>query len=535
MDLVTASEMQQMDRETIDTFRLPGRVLMENAGRGATAFFLESTWTQVEGRARETLVGVLAGRGNNGGDGFVMARYLHQKAIAVKVFLLCDPQRVTGDARVNLDLLGPLGVEVVALPDLKTFQNRTHLLAEPAVWIDALLGTGLNSDVRGYFKAAIEFLNASAKPIFAVDIPSGLNADTGREQGIAAQADATATFAFAKVGHLLHPGAACCGRLKVIEIGIPPQIAGRVGCRQHLITPEVARDLLRPRDPQAHKGTTGHLLVVAGKAGTTGAAAMTAMAALRAGAGLVTLGCPQEVQALVAQQTLEAMTVGLAQTPLGGLSAKALPQILGLATGRKCLAVGPGMGREAETGTLLESLVAQSPLPLVIDADGLNLLADRMDILKEAQAPVILTPHPGEMARLTGLPATELMADRVATARRFAATFGVILVLKGARTLVADPSGHVWVNISGNSGMASGGMGDVLTGVIAGFVTQGYSPDTAALLGVYLHGAAGDHLALSRGPQGYLASDLMAALPQTIAQLPSGTSQAVPQSDILLP
>jgi NAD(P)H-hydrate epimerase len=262
---------------------------------------------------------------------------------------------------------------------------------------------------------------------------------------------------------------------------------------------------------------------------------MTAMAALRAGAGLVTLGCPQEVQALVAQQTLEAMTVGLAQTPLGGLSAKALPQILDLATGRKCLAVGPGMGRETETGTLLENLVAQSLLPLVIDADGLNLLAGRIDILKKAQAPVILTPHPGEMARLTGLSTAELMADRVGTARRFATTSGVILVLKGARTLVANPSGHIWVNISGNSGMASGGMGDVLTGVIAGFVTQGYSPDTAALLGVYLHGAAGDCLARSKGPQGYLASDLMAILPQTIAQMPGGTSLRVPQSDILLP
>ncbi|MEJ2640929.1 MAG: NAD(P)H-hydrate dehydratase, partial [Desulfosarcinaceae bacterium] len=344
-----------------------------------------------------------------------------------------------------------------------------------------------------------------------------------------------ATFAFAKVGQLLHPGVECTGRLKVIEIGIPPQIAGRVGCRQHLITPKDAGSLLLSRDPQAHKGTTGHLLVVAGRAGTTGAAAMTATAAMHAGAGLVTLGCPQEVQALVAQQTLEVMTVGLAQTPLGGLSTEALPQILDLAAGRKCLAVGPGLGTEAETGGLMEALVHRCPLPIVVDADGLNLLADRIDILKKAKAPVILTPHPGEMARLTDRPTAELLEDRVTTARSFAATFGVILVLKGARTLVADPSGHVWINISGNSGMASGGMGDVLTGVIAGFVTQGYPPDSAARLGAYLHGAAGDHLARTMGPQGYLASDLMAALPQVIAQLPSGASQRVPQSDILLP
>jgi ADP-dependent NAD(P)H-hydrate dehydratase / NAD(P)H-hydrate epimerase len=535
MDLVTASEMQQMDRETIETFRLPGRLLMENAGRGATSFFLETTWRKVAGHSLAPLVGVLAGRGNNGGDGFVMARYLHQKGIAVKVFLLCDPQRVTGDARINLDLLGPLGVEVIALPDLNTFQDRAHHLAGPAVWIDALLGTGLHSDVRGYFHAAIEFLNASGKPVFAVDIPSGLNADTGRVQGVCTQADATATFAFAKVGHLLYPGVDLTGTLKVIAIGIPPQITGRVGCRQHLITPKVAGDLLRTRDPQAHKGTTGHLLVVAGKTGTTGAAAMTAMAALRTGAGLVTVGCPQGVQALVAQQTLETMTVGLAQTSLGGLSAEALPQILKLAAGRQCLAIGPGMGTEAESGDLLGKLVSRSPLPLVIDADGLNLLADRIDILQKTQAPVILTPHPGEMARLTGQPTAELLKDRVDTARRFATTHGVILVLKGARTLVADPSGHVWINISGNSGMASAGMGDLLTGVIASLVTQGYSPEEAARLGVYLHGATGDRLARTMGPQGYLASDLMAALPQTIAQLPGGTPQQVPQADILLP
>jgi ADP-dependent NAD(P)H-hydrate dehydratase / NAD(P)H-hydrate epimerase len=532
MDLVTASEMQQMDRETIESYGLPGRVLMENAGRGATAFFLETTWTQVDRRA---LVGVMAGRGNNGGDGFVMARYLHQRGIAVKVFLLSGPQRVTGDARINLDLLGPLGVEVIALPDLASFENRADGLANPAVWIDALLGTGLNSDVRGYFKAAIDFLNTSGKPVFAVDIPSGLNADTGRVQGVCTQADATATFAFAKVGHLLHPGAQHTGRLKVIEIGIPPHIAGRVGARQHLITPKAAAALLRPRDPQAHKGTTGHLLVVAGKTGTTGAAAMTAMAALRAGAGLVTLGCPQGVQALVAQQTLEAMTVGLAQTPLGGLSAEALPQILGLAQGRRCLALGPGIGTETETGDLIEGLIPKSPIPLVIDADGLNLLAGCSDILNKAGAPVILTPHPGEMARLTGRPVAEIMEDRVAAARSFATTHGVILVLKGARTLVAAPDGRVWVNISGNSGMASGGMGDVLTGVIAGLVTQGFPPDAAACLGVYLHGAAGDHLARRRGPQGYLASDLMAALPETISQLLGGSAPGLPQTDILLP
>jgi NAD(P)H-hydrate epimerase len=539
MDLVTASEMQQMDRETIANFNLPGQVLMENAGRGATAFFLETLWADA-GAGSGGTVGVLAGRGNNGGDGFVMARYLHQKGIRVKVFLLCDPQRVTGDARLNLELLPPLGIEVMALPDIETFQMQAEPLAAPAVWIDALLGTGLKSDVRGYYRSAIEFLNAAEKPIFAVDIPSGLNADTGQVQGICIAAAATATFAFAKVGHLLHPGIEHTGNLKVVDIGIPPHIAGEIGCRQHLITPGTVQDHLRPRDPQAHKGTTGHLLVVAGKTGTTGAAAMAAMAALRAGAGLVTLGCPQGVQGIVAQQTLEAMTVGLAQTPLGGLSTAALPQILGLAETRQCMAIGPGMGTEEETGTLLEGLLSETTLPLVIDADGLNLLSKilntkRPGLLAKARAPLILTPHPGEMARLTGRPTAELLKDRLTTARSFATAHGVVLVLKGARTLVAAPDGQIWINSSGNSGMASGGMGDVLTGMIGGFLAQGYPPETAARLGVYLHGAAGDRLARSRGPQGYLASELMAALPQVVAGLPRETPSALPRTDILLP
>ncbi len=530
MDLVTASEMQRMDRETIESFGLPGRLLMENAGRGATAFFIENLCPMCG-----DTIGVMAGRGNNGGDGFVMARYLHQKGLSVKVFLLSDPKQVVGDARLNLDLLAPLNIEVIHLPDQAAFEAATALLAEPTMWIDALLGTGLNADVRGYFKAAIAFLNAAAKPIFAVDIPSGLNADTGQVQGFCVKADATATFAFAKVGHLLHPGVQHTGRLKVIDIGIPAHIVEKVGCRQHLLTPGGSRRLLRPRDPQAHKGSTGHLLVVAGKSGTTGAAAMTAMAALRTGAGLVTLGCPQGVQALVAQQTLEAMTVGLAETHLGGLSAKALPQILGLASGRKCIAVGPGMGTESDTGTLLEGLLNQSPLPLVIDADGLNLLADRIELLAQAKVPVILTPHPGEMARLTGQTTADLLKDRVATARSFAVTHGVVLVLKGARSIVARPDGHVWVNSSGNSGMASGGMGDVLTGVIAGLVTQDYAPEAAARLGVYLHGAAGDALARTIGPQGYLASDLMAALPRELADLPDSAPIQLPEIDCLLP
>jgi NAD(P)H-hydrate epimerase len=514
MYLVTAAEMQKMDRQTIDSFGIPGRVLMENAGRGATRVFLEQFPALDKKR-----VGIVAGRGNNGGDGFVIARYLSHKDINVTVFMLADQEKVSGDAAANLKLLKPLNVPVVELPDQKTFSRHRTELVHQDVWIDAIFGTGLNSDVRGYFQEVIEFINRSDKPVFAVDIPSGLNSDTGQPGGICIKAQATATFGFAKTGHILFPGALFTGKLEIIDIGIPPHIAKSVNPKQYLLTPTVVRSAYKPRLPDYHKGKTGHLLVVSGSPGKTGAAAMTAMSAVRAGAGLVTLGVPKNLNPILETQVVEAMTWPLPETSDGVLDETSFDQIMSLLSDKQCLAVGPGIGQSEETKNLVHRLVQACPVTIVMDADGLNTLAGNVQILKTCDAPVILTPHPGEMARLINSTARKVQEDRINCARDFAVRYNVHLVLKGARTVIAHPDGRVFINPTGNSGMASGGMGDVLTGVIAGFVVQGYSPEAAAHMGVYLHGAAADVLADSIAPFGYLATEVMNTIPSQIKAL----------------
>jgi NAD(P)H-hydrate epimerase len=464
-------------------------------------------------------VGVLAGRGNNGGDGFVMARYLSQKKIGVTVYLLSERQKLQGDAKANFDLLAPLKIPVVEIPDSGVLRKYKAAMHRQDAWIDALLGTGLKSDVRGFFREVIEFVNRLGKPVFAVDIPSGINADTGQICGAAIQATATATFAFAKAGHFIFPGAQYTGNLEVVDIGIPDFVAERVGPKQILLTRDRARASLRPRSPDAHKGRTGHLLIIAGSPGKTGAAAMTALSAMRAGAGLVTLGIPQSLNPVLETQVTEVMTYALPETRDGMLDASGTEAVTRLLEDKSCLAAGPGIGTAPETGELLFNILQRSRTALVIDADGLNLLALQPKILQTVRAPVVLTPHPGEMARLCDLSVKEVQADRISCAREFSKAYAVTVVLKGARTVIAHPDGAVFVNMTGNAGMASGGMGDVLTGLIAGFVAQGYPAEVSALLGVYLHGAAADSLAEQTGPIGYLATDVMQKIPGEIRKM----------------
>jgi NAD(P)H-hydrate epimerase len=514
MILVTAAEMQEMDRRTIESFGVPGRVLMENAGRGAVRCLLR----QFSGLNKKQ-VGIVAGRGNNGGDGFVIARYLAQSGIAVDVYLLARRSRVQGDAAANLGLLDPLLVPVIEIPDATSFSIHQSAMAAVDVWVDAILGTGLKSDVKGYFRAVIDHINGLKKPVFAVDIPSGLNSDTGQPCGVSIRAAATATFAYAKTGHMIYPGTDYTGRIDIVDIGIPPFIAADVGPSHFLLTPDLVRPYLTPRAPDAHKGTAGHLLVVAGSPGKTGAAAMTSLSALRAGAGLVTLGVAKSLNAVLEAQMLEAMTEPLPECESGILGESAFETLRKLMTGKKCLAIGPGLGQAAETKKLIHRIIETSDIPLVIDADGLNNLAGQTQILRKAGAEIILTPHPGEMARLLDISVSAVQQDRIKSAREFAARYEVHVVLKGARTVIAHPDGKVFINPTGNAGMASGGMGDVLTGIIAGFMVQGLSPESAAHAGAYLHGAAADSLAETIGPFGYLAGDVMNAIPGQIKNI----------------
>jgi NAD(P)H-hydrate epimerase len=514
MYLVTSAEMQAMDRMTIESIGIPGRVLMENAGREAARVFRAHFAAQ----ARKG-VGVLAGRGNNGGDGHVIARCLAQAGYPVRVFLAAAPERVAGDAAANLGLLRPLGIPVVEIADEESFGRRREEIRDVAVWVDALFGTGLNAEVRGYFRRLIETINALDRPVLAVDVPSGLSADTGRPCGACIRARITVTFAYPKIGHLVYPGAEYSGRLEVVDIGIPHRVAEQVGPRQVLLTPEEVRRSLPQRAADTHKGRGGHVLVVGGSPGKTGAAVMTALSALRAGAGLATLAMAHSLSPIVASSALETMSAPLPEVAYGVLGQTSRAAAAAQMQGKSCLAIGPGLGQAAETKALVRELVAGGTPPLVIDADGLNAFAGHLDALAGLPVEAVLTPHPGEMARILGTTAAAVQQDRIACARELAVRLRVHVVLKGARSVIARPDGMVCLNPTGNPGMASAGMGDVLTGAIAGLMAQGLRADAAARAAVYLHGAAADGLAVSRGPWGYLAGEVLHALPQALADL----------------
>jgi NAD(P)H-hydrate epimerase len=517
MILVTAGEMQEMDRQTIALHGIPGLELMENAGRGATRVLLDQFGNQVRAG-----VGIFCGKGNNGGDGFVIARCLAEKGIDVTVYLLAKTAALKGDAAANLERLVPLDIRVIEIPDEDTFSKTKSSLSDYGLLVDAILGTGLTSDVRGLFETVINFINALNRTgiaVFAVDIPSGLNADTGQPCGTCIQAQGTATFGLAKIGHFIYPGAEYTGTLEIIDIGIPGSIVQAVDPKQYLLTSQQIRNYFKPRSADTHKGRTGHLLVIAGSPGKTGAAAMTAMSAMRAGAGLVTLGIAESLNPILETQVLEVMSAPLPENQNGVLGNSAIKDLKKMEAGKTCLAIGPGIGQAEETRSLVKKIINQSQIPVVIDADGLNNIAGQTQLLKRIKCPAVLTPHPGEMARLMDVTPAEVQQNRLQCARDFATNFKVHLVLKGAATVIAHPDGSAYMNPTGNPGMASGGMGDVLTGVLAGFITQGFSPEAAAHAAVYVHGAAADTLAKTIGPIGYLASEVMNAIPAEIKKL----------------
>jgi NAD(P)H-hydrate epimerase len=515
--LVSAAEMQAMDRMAIAEWGIPGRVLMECAGRGATRVLLE----RFPGALRQR-VGILAGRGNNGGDGFVIARCLAALGGKPTVFLLAEPDRISGDAGANLELVRRLGIPVIVAADAASVEACRPRMSHMQLWVDALFGTGLNAAIHGVARRAIETVNGFDRPVLAVDIASGIHCDTGQVCGVAIRAAATATFAFAKPGHLLYPGAAHSGEVTVVEIGIPAPAAAAVPSTLRLLTPDAVGGMLPPRQEGDHKGRTGHVLVVAGAAGKSGAAALASLAALRAGAGLVTLAVPRSIQAVVAGLCPEAMTLGLPESGQGETAIEAMPVILEAAAGKRCVAIGPGLGMAAGTVTLVHHLLRQLALPVVLDADGLNALARDPGLLRQRPAATVLTPHPGEMARLTGKPPAAVQADRIGSARSLARDGAAVVVLKGATTVVAGSGGLVSLNPTGNPGMASGGMGDVLTGVVAGLIAQQMPVEAAACAGVFLHGAAADLLAERRGPQGYLAGEVGQSLPEVLRRLREG-------------
>jgi len=508
MKLLTAEQMRETDRRAIEEIGLSGLVLMEQAGRGTSDLLRERFARLFPGP-----VLVLAGKGNNGGDGFVVARHLLNAGWQVRTLVLGERERLSGDARTNLEVLLKIGAEVAFVPAEERLAGELEKQGDCLLIVDALFGTGLSSPLAGAAKRAVEWINGSRAQVVAVDMPSGIDATCGAVLGSAVRAQMTVTFGFAKLGQFLYPGAAHVGELRVVDIGLPALLNPSLDQAASLESFESAAGLVPERPRQGHKGRFGHLLVVAGSRGKTGAAVLCAEAGLRGGAGLVTLAGPAAEQPVLAARLTEVMTEPLADHE-GHLSLPALEVITRLAEGKQALALGPGLGTADETVELVQRLVVSVPLPLVVDADGLNALAQRPEVLRERPGPpAILTPHPGEMARLTGLSVAEIEANRPQVAGEFARRFGVVLVLKGAGTVTALPDGRLFINSSGNPGLASGGMGDVLTGLVGSLLAQGLAAAEAARLAVFWHGFAADRLARTLGTAGLLAGDLLREIP----------------------
>jgi len=516
MRLCTASEVMSLDRYAIDQLGVPGVVLMENAGRACSNLFEDEFSNYFPGS-----VLVLAGRGNNGGDGYVMARILSERGWQVTTLVLGLEEAISGDAKVMLNIIRRLELPISFVDNISTLQNSFAETSATLI-VDAIFGTGLNSDVRGLQAEAITLINASVAPVFSVDIPSGVDGSTGRVCGLAVKADLTATFDHAKIGHGSQPGAAYAGNLEVVDIGIP--LTGRqdFSSNVHLVEGLDAQSLLPDRSITGHKGQFGHLLVLAGSPGKTGAAALAGNAAVRSGCGLVTVATPAAVHDIIEVKLTEAMSTPLADQD-GLISLKAQSQIEQLLVDRQALAIGPGLGQSDELAGLIKLLVNSQTVPIVIDADGLNLLAGQLECLqKGSDQALILTPHPGEMARLTGLTVNEIEAHRFEVAQNFAAKYGVVLLLKGSRTIIAAPDGRVNINSTGNDGLASGGSGDVLTGLIGGLLAQGMDTFSAATLAAWLHGRAAELVANLQGTAGMAAADLLSQLPVARQKLLKG-------------
>ena len=509
MRVLDTAQMREADRRTIEEIGIPSIVLMENAGR-RVADVMASAFDDLAACS----VAVLCGRGSNGGDGFVAARALRQRGAEVTVFLLGRTADVRGDARTNLDALGRLDITVAEVPDAAAWAGRRPDVAACDVVVDAILGTGLNRPLEGMLPAVVDDVNAAQAPVVAVDMPTGLSADSHRLIGPAIDADVTVTLAAPKIPLVLTPGSTFAGDVYVAEIGIPAQVIDGVGgSRLELVTPDMVRTLIPERPEEAHKGTFGHVLIVAGSLGRTGAASLAGIGALRSGAGLVTVATPRSCVPAVAAAAPEYMTLPLEEDADGAVSAGALETVL--AAPCDVLAVGPGMGTGQGAAGLVRGLLEWARVPLVLDADALNVCSGHIEWLDARRGPpgdVVLTPHPGEMARLLGCSTHDVQDNRIGAARGMAAEHGVHVVLKGARTLVAAPDGRVGVNLTGNPGLATGGAGDVLTGVAAAWMGQIGNTADACRVAVFLHGHAADRAASEHGQTGLTASDVAAAL-----------------------
>ncbi len=507
MRLVNNQEMQRIDKWAQEALHIPGIVLMENAGRGS----VEVLKKYFDLRGLDVLV--VCGKGNNGGDGFVIARHLRNNGSNVKVVLLARPEDLKGDALLNYRILKNSKfdiAEVSSVNSLRKIFQQNH----PDCIIDAIFGTGFKGEPGPIFCEAIKLINESDAFVFAIDIPSGINGDTGRLEKLSVIADATATMCLPKRGNYLFPGRAFCGDTYLVDIGVPYHLIDQ-GFPRVVEFDDVCR-LIPWRDPVGNKGTFGQVLIIAGARGFSGAGAMASISCLRTGAGLVRLAAPEGIMDSLEAKLLEVVKVPLRQTAEQTISIRAMDDILPLLEKTDVVIIGPGITTQVDTARFVENLLPEIRVPLIIDADALNILNGNTRLFNKIKTDFILTPHPGELSRLTDIPVQKINEERIDIGLKYAKEFGGIMVLKGAPTIIASPAGEVFLNPTGNSGLATAGSGDVLVGMIGGLLAQRLKPISAAVAGVFLHGLAGDRYAKKNNEYSLIAGDLIDYIPEAL-------------------
>jgi len=512
--IVTPTQMQAIDRRAIESLGVPGLTLMENAGRGIAEGVRDRIF---DGDVSDKRIAIICGPGNNGGDGFVAGRYLIEMGATVTAFLTEKAATLTGGAKTNAERYRGMNQVIIEIAEGTEFPD----FGDHDCLVDAIFGTGFHGRIEGTIARVIEAMNESGLPIVAIDTPSGLDNAAGALGVPSVYATHTMALACSKRGQWFWPGRMAVGELTTIDIGIPREAVDAENVKLSLITEEYVAGALPQRPPDVHKGHFGKALIVGGSVGMSGAVVLAVRAAMRSGLGLSYAAVPASLANLVDAGSIETVVRPLPEVRQRRcLATRSLGEILKLCESVEAVAIGPGLGTHHETQELVRRLIARRTKPTVLDADGLNACAaDPSFFSSDNRVPLILTPHVGEMARLLGMDASEVAADREAIARRAAAQFACIVVMKGAPTFVSEPSGHVWLNPTGNCGMATGGSGDVLTGLIVSFLAQGAEPLTAALLGVFVHGAAGDLAAADLGGRSLVATDIIDALPEVLGHL----------------
>ena len=514
MKLATSQDMKKIDEMAVNAHGLTIEKLMEAAGE-AVARAMEDKW----GNLADKTVAVLCGKGHNGGDGLVAARCLKERKASVVAVVVGEPEDLAEETLKQFLKTKAAKVPVLVLVKTEDYKSVQMALDECDLLVDALFGTGLSRAIEGNSRDLIKLARATGKPVTAVDVPSGMSADSGSPLGEVMPAQLTVTFGLPKTGFYTPTGASLTGEVKVADIGFPSELLNASFIKQEVTDLSMVQRVLPRYDENTHKGTRGRVLVVAGATGLTGAATLSAYGAQRIGAGLVTVACPESLNDILEVKLTEPMTAPVPEVEGGFLSLKASGRILHLATNVNAVVIGPGIGRHRETGQLLRDLLTKLTVPMVVDADALNLLGGQIDIFKTLKVPVILTPHPGEAAWLLKTTINDVEQNRVKVAKQIAEGYNVVVVLKGRFTIIANPQGELRINPTGNRGLATAGTGDVLSGIIGGLVAQRLPAFEAATAGVYLHGLAGEKASRRLGPDGLMAGDLLPLLPRLLRRV----------------